>query len=352
MKYCFSVFLSALMLSLASAASFAQKPVLPELSFADVQMQKLADQAAEAYQSPDVFSTFERDLNSWKGRQPQLMMLNYIMIVNNIMSEQAVTDDPKTDYTTEEAITVQTAMFEKYLEARGIVIPKDFVERFNLMEEQVEALSGELEYMQDGPQFQLNQHAFVTNELKKFLALQLGWTLIKKKGESEVQGFLSGEEIQFEQFLSCASYSKMNYEVIKSGGGMYFSMLPLIVSYFENRLLGCRILSLKRVAGLLGIADFGNVPFPDDLPPLAPGEPEKSLKAYGASLPISDIENEQVVKSAEDAFDKAMDAYTFFMEARKELADYIPDSGLQAYNKDTETYRALMLLAHVGEGVE
>lgn len=335
-----------------SAVCTPADATLPKLKFDDESLQELADLADREYRESYATYTFEAEPKKWRGKSWQLMMLNYFLSVNSVLNSQTENEGAQKIFSQAQAEQVQTAMFSNYLRSCKVAEPKDLVQRMNLVEKQVTALSEELTYMDEGSQFEMNTHASVNKILNRYLVLRMGREIKEKLGESETLPFLDDEDTSFMDLYENLEESYSNYLTIVDGGGMYFSMMPLIVSGFCSVVLDFRLQSLKRTATLLGIANFGIGTTKKNDIVAAGKDPFVAAESYRAVLRDTDIDNGELVSMAKDRLEGMVNAYKDFLQMREELSHYIPQEKIAIYNADTKAYGALVAEACSSESEE
>lgn len=350
MKRLSLIFLFALGISLTMiAANNSTEINLPKLSFADGNLQKLANLAEQRYKSEEGKYAFEEHPAKWSGKPWQLMMLKYILTVNDILEMTDDNGNKKYDFTNNEAEQVQTAMMKKYFEGRKIAVPADIAGRFNLVQKHVMAFEKDAEFLANGPQYEMNFISGVGVTLRHYLVLRLSREICEKLANTEVQSFVSQEQNLYDYFFTKLSESNGYYLLLTNGYGDHYSMWPLETSGFSQRVLDQRITSLKRMAVALNINGF-NVPAPAAGDEAAlDKELSSKIRSYLEYIVTEDFGNININMKANTAVKECMEAYSNFMQSRKDLGDYIPNKRYLPLQQETVEYIKLMIEAHSAE---
>ena len=342
------IILSTLMLILC-VATYAQNPkrmTLPTLKFDEARLQQLDANARTMYADPADVNPFEEEqAERWRGKEWELMVLNYFLCVRSSQNQASDDGEVTKAYSDIEVEQVQSAMLDRYFQAKGIAVPTDLVERYNLVDKYINAIVEETEFLGDGNMWQINFYANTQYIFKTYLSQRLDRELRAASSDYSIE--LMEEEEAFRPYAEGIGDVFMN-GCLAANDNLYYSMLPLDVACFGIEVEEFRVESLKRLSPMIGLGKFQVEEVPASLAVQYGADFNTVLADYSETLKKADVEKD-VRKQWATALSETIQNLNGLLEKRDLIAAKLSEDSRKSFNTDSMYLVELIVRAMRGE---
>lgn len=336
---------------LVCATMFAQNPKrmkLPKLTFNQPHLQELDANARARYADPQDINPFEEgEAERWKGKDWELMVLNYFLCVYSSQNQPSDEGEVVQAYTDAEVERVLTAMLDKYFEAKDIEVPFNIVGLYTVVEKHVNSIVEEAEFLGGGSMWHINFYANMQHVFTTYLAQRLAHELRANGDHDDDRWGQENEEAAFRKYARSLSNVYMN-GLLAENENLYYTMLPLEVSCFGIDVEMSRIESLKRLSPLIGDESFGEEQISPAAAQLYGADFNTLLEAYTKTMKDVDVDKE-VRKQWYKELNEAIQNLNEFLAARDVTAKEMNEENLKFLENDSMFYVELLVKALRGE---
>lgn len=336
---------------LACAAAFAQNPKrmdLPKLTFSQPRLQELDAHARTRYADPEDVNPFEiEQAKRWKGKEWELMVLNYFLCVYASQDQPTEDGEVLPYFTDAEVERVESAMLSRYFEAKGIEEPFNVTALYNLVEERVNSIVEETEFLGDGPMWHINFYAHMQHLFTRYLAQRLAYELRANGDHDDDRWGLTDEEAAFRNYAKGLSNVYLN-GLLAENENLYYSMLPLEVSCFGIDVEESRIESLKRLSPMIGDESFSVEQISPAVAQQWGADFNTLLEAYAKTIKEVDVDK-QVRKLWSQELNEAIQYLNEFLSKRDVTAEEMNEENRKFFENDSMYYVELLVKALRGE---
>ena len=336
---------------LACAAVFAQNPKrmeLPKLTFNQPRLQELDAHARKHYADPEDVNPYEIEQEErWKGKEWELMVLNYFLCVQNSQDQPTESGEVLPYYTDAELERVESAMLSKYFEAKDIDVPFNITGLYAVVEKHVNGLVEETEFLGDGPMWHINFYASLQHLFTKYLAQRLAHELRANGDHDDDRWGLTDEEAAFRNYAKGLSNVFLN-GLLAENENLYYSMLPLEVSCFGIDVEESRIESLKRLSPMIGDESFGEEQISAAAAQQYGADFNTMLDAYAKTIKEANVDKE-VRKLWSQELNESIQYLNEFLGKRDVTAEEMSEENRKFFDNDCMFYVEFLVKALRGE---